>query len=309
MRKNQLARDTVPPATMDPDNLQKLTGIGPATEKALNAGGVLTYDQILKMKPADLDGVLEEQDGQKLGEKWDKIFKEVGPLAEISREKANDHFRKVPELFELPPTDSAELVKLTTEPLLIPANYSLTSELICPDGVSSKRVFFELNKSSDGQKWTVAVKKKETASKSTDIAMFTKTPDALNFAWLPEAAKNKSAIYLRNCLLRLSTPDGRSTIAKLRKPSEIRPLRITEKNLSDTIKVEIEGAPDFNQIQIQLGKINNPAITITDASITLDSPAKVVLGRVGRMTSDFLTLQIAAERSGGAIKLTAGLLV
>ena len=305
--KETVGEDGVPKAITDPDDLIKLTGIGPATDKVLKAGGVTTYDQIAKMTPAQLDIVLEKGGGQKLGEKWAKIIEEAKPLAEVSLSRAADHFRKVPSEFELPAIDSSNPIKLTPSPLLIPANYSLTTELVCPDGVSPRRIAFELNKSTDGQTWTVVAKKSKTASKSTNIATFTKTFDALNFAWLPEAAKDKSAVYLRNCLLRLSTPDGKSTVSKLRKPVAIRPLRLTEDDVSDSLKIEIEGAPDFDQIKMQLRAFRRRGrvLEIIDPSITFDSPALVSLKF--REKSAFMLLQVSAQRVGGGLKLNAGL--
>ena len=296
----------IPPVVTDPDNLQKLKNIGRVTENALKKAGVKTYDQIVKMTPEQLDKALEAGGTNKLGEKkWKEIIEEAKPLAEVSLSNAADHFRKVPEVFDLPAVDSSNPVVLTK--LLIPANYSLTTELISPDGISPKRIFFELNKVAGSEAWTVASKKTKSGSKSTDIATFTKSSDSLSFAWLPEAAKNKSAVYLRNCLLRLSTPDGRSSISKLRKPVVVRSLRINAEDMLDSVKIEIEGIPDSDNLQIQLGALQNRqrSIQIIDPSCTLDSPAIVALRR--RETNGFLVLQVAVERSGGGFKLSAGL--
>ena len=272
--------------------------------------GVETYDQITKMKPADLDIVLDEGGGNKLGEKkWRAIIEEAQPLADISLSKAADHFRKVPEVFDLPATDSTEPKELTK--LLIPAIYALSTELISPDGISPKRIFFELNKSpADDQTWIVAVKKNKTASKSNDIATFTKTPDALNFAWLPAAAEDKSAVYLKNCLLKLSTPDGESSLSKLREPitETVRSLRINENQLLDTVTFEIEGAPDFDRLQIRLNDLKNKekTILVVDPLVTFDSPGLVALKQV-ETKGRFMILQVSVERSKGGLKLTAGL--
>ena len=299
----------IPPMVTDEDNLQKLTGIARVTEKVLKNAGVKTHDQIEKMTPAQLDKVLEEGGTNKFGEaKWKRIIEEAKPLAEVSRSKSANPFRRVPEEFELPAIDSSASLELTD--LKIPANYSLTTELISPDGISPRRVFFELRKSSTGdQTWTVVAKKTKTASKTNDIATFTHNGNAFNFAWLPAAAKDKSAVYLRNCLLRLSTPDGQSSISKLRKPiTTIRSLRITEDKLFDTVKLEVDGVPDFDRVQIQLGPLRNPerSVEVLDPSCTLDSPAVVALK--SRETKDgFLSLQVFVARSGGIVKLTAGL--
>ena len=256
------------------------------------------------MTPEELDSVIEEGKGQKLGkEGWEAAIAEAKPLAEISISNSKNPFRKVPELFDLPAIDSSESKKLTE--LLIPANYALTTELISHDGVSPRQIFFELKKASGDGVWTVAVKKSKTASQSTDIATFTKTFDALNFAWLPAAARDKSAVYLRNCLLRLSTPDGNSSVSKLRKPLAVRALRINEDKLTDSLKFQIEGAPDLDDIKIQVAGFANRSIEILEPTSSFDSPAVVALRR--RDTKKFITLQVFAERSGKFIKLSVGL--
>jgi len=304
-----MGEDGIPPIITDPDNLTKLNGIGPATHKALYKVGVKTYDQIVKMTPLHLDNAAEKGGGQKLGAKqWNQIIAEAKPLAEVALSKHANPFRKIPEVFQLPPVDDSNPVTLTS--LVIPANYSLTTELVSPEGIAPRAVFFELNQESSGddQTWTVLSKKSKTSSRSTPVATFTKTFDAVSFAWLPKAAKERTAVYLRNCLLRLSTPDGLSSVSKLRKPETVRSLRITKDDLSDTIKFNIEGSPDFDNIQIQLGPLQNPgrSVEVIDPLCTFSSPALVALKRREK-TGQFLALLVSVQRSSGAIKLSAGL--
>lgn len=302
-------KNGIPPIITDPDNLTKLNGIGPATARALSAVGVRTYDQIVKMTPVLLDKAVVKGGGQKLGaNQWAAIITEAKPLAEVALSKHANPFRKVPSVFQLPPVDDSNPVKLTT--LLIPANYSLTAELVSSEGIAPRAVFFELNKQSsgDGQAWTVLSKRSQTSPKSTPVATFTKTFDALSFAWLPEAAKERTAVYLRNCFLRLSTPDGLSSVSKLRKPTKVRSLRITKDNLFDTVKFQIEGAPHSDQLQIQLGPLQNRerTIEVVDPLCTFKSPAVVALKR-RETKGQFLALLVSVQRSSGAIKLSAGL--
>ena len=303
--KKPANKDGIPEIVTDPDNLKALKGIGPATEKTLYKAGVQTYAQIVKMTPDQLDKVLEQGNGQKLGKKaWNAIIEEAKPLADVALSNAANPFRKVPNIFELPAVESTQPIKLTE--LLIPANYTLTTELVSPEGISPRSILFELDQqsSAEGQVWTVSSKRSKKSSKSTPVAKFTKTFDALSFAWLPEAAKDKSAVYLRNCLLRLSTPDGLSSVSKLRKPQTVRTLRLNADNLSDTVKFEIEGAPDPNKMEIQLVGFRNRRIQILDPVCNFKSPAVVAL--LPRDENGPVKLQVSAARAGKAIKLSAG---
>ena len=297
----------IPAATKEsPDDLKKIKGIGGVTEKALYAAGVKTYGQIAKLKPNALMAILKKEKVNFSEEKCADLIAEAKSLAAEIAAVAAKHFAKVPELLDLPPVDTSEAVKLMK--LLIPSNYLLTTELVCPKGVSPKRIFFELNKSgSDNQAWIVSAKRTEASSKSSEIATFKKTDDAFMFEWLPGAAKEKSSIYLKNCLLRLSTPDGQSCISKLRKPIEVRALRITEDNLNDALSVAIEAMPDFDQVRIQLRALESKRkLKVLDSQITPDAPAVVVL-RARESNDEFMTLQISAARSGRSIKMAAGL--
>ncbi len=298
------------PADVEPDSLKKINGIGPVIEKVLYKAGVKTYSQISKMSPTVLDEILEEGGTSKIGEgKWAAIIVAAGPLAEKVAEKAANHFRKVPRVLALPEIESTESVVLTE--LTIPSNYLLDVELISPNGISPRRIYFELNQvASNDQAWVVSSKKEKTSSNANEIATLKMADSALSFAWLPAADKDKLAVYLQNCLVRLSTPDGRSCVVSLRKPKSVRSLRINSDRLIDTLNVPIEGMPDFDRVRIELARIrgSESLIHLVDASITVDSPGVVAL-RHGDRNSQSLVLQVAGKRSGKSIKLSAGLTI
>ena len=298
------------PAGVDPDNLTKLTNIGPAIQKVLYAEGVKTYQQILEMTPATLDQVLDRGGASKIGEKkWQRAIDDAKPLAEVAAELAKDHFRKVKNQFNLPPINSTKPKVLTK--LTIPRNYFLSTELVAPKGIAPHRVFFEMNTdSSEDEKWIVSSKKSRTSQDSVEIATFQKTGNKFIFAWKPEAADNKTAAYLRNCLVRLSTPDGRSHVSSLRTPNKsIRPLRISKESLIDEMSIVIDALPHLDKIEIRLGSLRNkaPSIEVIKPLITFDAPAIVKLKR--REKDGFMNLQISAKRVGKTIKLTAALVL
>ena len=297
-------------ADVVPDDLEELTNIGEKTEQALYEGGIKTYLQISQMKPDALDEVLDSVGSNKIGEKkWLKAIAEAEVFVEEAAELAKEHFRKVPKAFNLPPIKSTKPRKLTT--LEIPGNYFLSTELVSPAGVSQRRVFFELNEdSSEEEKWIVSVKKNKKSRSSVEIATFQKTDNQFMFAWMPEAANEKSAVYLRNCLVRLSTPDGRSCVSKLRKPDKsIRSLRINKESLVDELSLEINALPHQDNIQIRLSALNNKerSIEVIRPLITFEAPAVVKLKR--REKGGFMNLQVWAKRSGKEIKLTAALVL
>lgn len=57
------AKAEVVAADVEKDDLQKLWGIGPASEAVLNKNGIYTYAQLCKADPADLRKMLDESDG------------------------------------------------------------------------------------------------------------------------------------------------------------------------------------------------------------------------------------------------------
>jgi len=308
--KEKFAQRGVPAmaAGADSDDLTKLTNIGVKTQKALYAGGVKTYKQITEMTPAALDQVLDSEGFNRLGEKkWQRAIADAKPLAEAAAELAKEHFRKVPDVFVLPPINSTEPKVLTR--LQIPGNYFLSTELVSPAGVAQRRVFFELKEdSSEDEKWIALSKRNKRSPQGVEIATFHKTDDRFIFAWTPEAANDKSAIYLRNCLIRLSTPDGRSRVSKLRKPNnKIRSLRISKDSLIDEMNVVIGALPHPDKIQIKLRALNNKerTIEVVRPLVTFDSPAIVKLKRGEK--GGFMNMQVWAKRSGKTIKLTAAL--
>ena len=297
-------------ADVVPDNLTKLTNIGEKTQEGLYAGGVKTYQQISEMKPDVLDEVLDSVGSNKIGEKkWLKAIAEAEILVEEAAALAEEHFRNVPSVFNLPPIKSTKPKELTK--LEIPGNYFLSTELVSPVGVSQRRVLFELNKdSSDEEKWIVSVKKNKKSRNSVEIATFQKTGNKFVFAWSPEAVNNKSAVYLKNCLVRLSTPDGRSCVSKLRKPDRsVRSLRINKERLVDELSFEIDALPHPDNIQIRLSALNNKdrSIEVIKPLVTFEAPAVVKLKR--REKGGFMNLQVWAKRSGREIKLTAALVL
>lgn len=52
-----------PAPTGDNDDLKKISGVGPAFEKKLNAAGITTYQQILDMTEEDMDALAEKVSG------------------------------------------------------------------------------------------------------------------------------------------------------------------------------------------------------------------------------------------------------
>jgi hypothetical protein len=210
--------------------------------------------------------------------------------------------------FGLPAVDSSEWVKLTD--LKIPGNYELAAQLISPDGVAPKRMFFEMKASeSENQTWNVGLKKKESSSRSKPIAKIQKTPDAVNFQWLPEAAEDKSAVFLQNCFLRISTPDGRAKVVALRQPVKVRSLRITQSQLVDEMKLDIEAMPKITNLRVDLMGIpkGEPELEMVRATVVGNVPAVVGLKEDEKPEDQFLTFQVAADAKGKSLKLIAGL--
>ena len=306
----------IPPAEKETaDKLEKIKGIGPATEKALKSAGIKTFGQLAKMKAAHVvqvlkDGTINKSEAASQGFIDEAKAIVSSPSGDPNSADPDNHFALVSSEFSLPPIDSIEPKKLTD--LKIPGNYQLSAELISPDGVAPKRMFFDLQPSgTDSQTWLVGLKKKASSSKTKPLANIQKTAEALNFSWSPEAADEKSAPYLKNCFLRISTPDGRAKVAALREPVKVRSLRITQKQLVDELRLNIEAMPKISNLRVDLMGIpkGEPELEMVRATVAGNVPAVIGLKEEEKPEDQFLTFQVAADAKAKTIKLIGGLVL
>lgn len=256
------------------NDLTQVSGIGEVMQKHLRAGDVKTMKQLAGMSVSDVQVALTKggcKTPSKLGEykNWveqaKKFTGDVSPIkASVAssetpkpnpkpKAKAEDlskPFKKFPRLTGLPVITDTNEFKIA--PLKINPAFLLGAEMICEDGIHRSKLIFELVRSSeDKQKWMVEVKRR-AKDKPEIVGAFRKSEDAFFFQWLPEAAESKYAEYLRNCYVRLKTPDGETHFLTLRKPIRIADLRYSSENMSNIREVEIPAMPSLKNIVVEL---------------------------------------------------------
>ena len=202
-------------------------------------------------------------------------------------------FENFPRLTELPAIDDTAEFKIAN--LTIQPQYLLGAKIICEEGISKTRLIFELNRSTeDKQKWMVGVKRRRK-EKPTEIAFFRKSENAFHFQWLPEAAKNKFAPFLRNCFLKLNLPNEQTTFLTLREPIKIPDLRLTPDSLVNHLSFAIPAMPDPGTIVVEVlpMKIKGVETAIPNSRIERGIPAVIWLK--GSDKTGFLWLQVSGD--------------
>lgn len=310
-----------------PQPLDEISGIGAGTRQAFYSGGITTFQQIATMNAAQIKEFLSTRMNRRLTDAevigWIDQAKKKAIEYGVSPESLNTAasmagtsnmgtgqdavmagdvapvqnpdgpFANFPTRVQLPDSSNPAEVKLAD--LVIKAQYLLAMELIAEPGFSKARAIFEIERTpEDKQKWSVSVKRraKETG---TPIAFFRKSPEALHFQWLPEAAENKLADYLRNCFIKLNLPDGQSRFLVLREPIKIPDLRISENALLNRQEIEIPWLPDPSVINVEVLplRVQGTETNVIKSDVKPGSPAEIWLKRDDQR--GFMSLQVFAD--------------
>ena len=290
-----------------PDDLTKISGIGKVTQRVFYESGITTFKQLASMDKPKIIAVLQKANlirpNQK-PESWIAQAKHLsGDTSTISAAapvesspkpvEASAPFAGFPRITELPAVDDTAEFKIAN--LKIKPQYLLGANIICEKGISRNRMIFELTRSpEDKQKWLVGVKRRER-EKPTEIAAFRKSEDAFYFQWLPEAATNKSAPFLRNCFLKLTLPDGQSAFLTLRQPIKVRDLRLTPESLVNELSIAIPAMPDPETIVVEVlpMKIKGVQTAVPNSRIERGIPGVIWLKKSDK--TGFLWIQVAGE--------------
>jgi hypothetical protein len=216
------------------------------------------------------------------------------------------YFSSLPDAVSLPSVDSVDQVKLAE--VKIPSHFLMKMTIVSPEGIGRRSVFEVRRAEEDKQAWLVSVKRTKNASRGKDIAKFQKNADALNFQWLPAAAKEKSAAFLRNCLIEVSTPDDQSKLLMLREPITVSSLKLTKQSIVDQLKLEIDALPDSERLKISLMGFakGDPPLVLVQGDVGRQ-PAIVSFRETEKTADRFLSLQVAAVVQPKSITLKAGL--
>ena len=302
-------------------DLTRISGIGDSMQKYLNQGDVKSINQIASMSGTEIQAALRKggffgPSKAQVSLKWIEQAKNIigdktpikestvatkAPAKKAAKKKEPEvdlstPFKNFPRVTDLGPITNTNEVEIA--PLKINQSYLLGAELICEPGVSKTKLIFEMSRSKeDKQKWMVGVKRR-AREKPTLIAMFRKSPDAFFFQWLPEAAENKYAEFLRNCHVKLKTPDDEATFLTLRKPIKIPDLRYTAENMTNQVEIDIPAMPNVENIVIELLQPQVKGLELTPRKIVIEprQPGTILLSRRDRRdNSGFMWIQIAGD--------------
>ncbi|MDG1874141.1 MAG: protein kinase [Mariniblastus sp.] len=298
------------------ENLTVIRGIAEATQAVLRKGNVLTLKQLASMsgeevrealrkggKKFRLNGVGECEDwisqAKKLTNDTSAVRKTTPSTSTAAggttpnKPNIRTPFENFPRITQLPPVEN------TTEkliaPLAINQAYLLGAEIVSDPGICRTKVIFELNRTvDDKQKWIVGVKRRPK-EKPTELAQFRKSKDAFFFQWLPEATNNKYSEFLRNCFVKLATPDGEAAYLALRTPIKAPDLRLTAGSLTNSLELIIPALPNPDNIVVEVLPVRVPGLELDTVVSVVErgSPGRIMLMK--RDSKGFMWIQVSGE--------------
>jgi serine/threonine protein kinase len=189
-----------------------------------------------------------------------------------------ENFAKVTEL-----PLSEDLNPMTIGDLVLSKKHLLGAELVTgPEIAKSKPMFSMARSANDKQTWEFSYKKKKRDDPVV-VATLQKTDSQLLFKWMPTVAENEGANYLRNCILKLSTPDNSHWLT-LRKPIKIEDFVLTADKTFVKTEVEIPWLPNRETIRVTAAPLkvrlsdHEPAV-MDPMEVTRDESAKMFFDR------------------------------
>ena len=203
-------------------------------------------------EPKEKEETAPEKPSEKAKPDAKKSSSKAAPAKKKSADKPpakiGNPFTKFVKTTDLPEASNTKDFKIAD--LVIEKNHLLGLKIISAPPIARSKIGFNLNRSSDDkQLWNVELAPKR--SSPITVAQFQKTPTEMKFRWLPAAAEQKDANYLRNCLLDLSTPKD-STTLRLRSPIEIEDFKLTEDGGAAKAQLELPWSPSPNSIKVEL---------------------------------------------------------
>jgi hypothetical protein len=131
--------------------------------------------------------------------------------------------------------------------------------------------------------WTAFVGKGDAQSgAATPIAkLHLNEQDQLMFQWTPEATKEDTANYLRNCALNISIGSASKDVA-LRETTIVEPLALFDKPMKKE-QYALEYPPNPDQLQVQITKLEGPLpehnLTPPPTVAAVDGKAQIAFGK------------------------------
>ena len=200
------------------------------------------------------------------------------PAKQQELKKGENPFTKFAAVVDLPGIDSTNQVSFGK--LILEKRHLLGAEILSsPNAHRSKPIFTMARSSDDKQSWDIGYapsKKKDP----TTIAKLQKTADELKFNWLPEAQELPIAESLRNCRIKLSTPQDSHWLT-LRKPIKIDGFKFAKDSGTAEVEVDIPNMPTPSSLSGTLFRMKLKADRKKGGRYTIEQPELV--GSVARM--------------------------
>ena len=215
-----------------------------------------------------------------------------------------DPFARYPASVDIP--EATDTKKVSLGKLILEEKQLLAAELLSSPSVGKRSPVFSMKRSADdNQQWDISWNAKR--GDPIVVAKLKKSPGDLTFQWLPAAAENPSANYLRNCRMKLFTT-SKSHWMSLRKPFRIKGFKVGKDSLDVSVESEIPWLPSPGSITAQCSLIrmkvppnSGRRPTLSPAEITKRSPARLYFSQ---NKSRYLWVEISASISK-KVKLNA----
>lgn len=271
-RATDLANKSTPVhSANDPDN--QPTGLNSVAAKSPTPKAETSKTEPAKSKPSKTEPVKAKQP--------------TPATADTSKP-----FAKFPTATDLPPLDNTTETKISN--LVIGNRFLLGAELDVHPQAGRGKMLFEIDRAPDNnQTWIVTVRRNQR-DKAQPIAQFRRTETEFLFQWLPEAAKNRLAGYLKNGQLKLILPTE-STWLKLRRPILLKPLMLTPEALTADLEIDADYLPEMEILAIELlpTPIPNSELKPNRIDLLEGIPGRIML--VPDETEPFVWIQLNAD--------------
>ncbi len=196
--------------------------------------------------------------------KTDKGTAKTGPAKK--KNNAPAAFAKMQPAIQLGPiVDEPQAQNIGT--VFCAANSLMGLQVLTKPHIAPKNVTFTAKRGSgaENQTWTISVKRK---TKSNAIAKFWRAKEQFMFQWLPSAAKDRSAGYLQNCVLRLEVRD-KLHFLKLRQPATIGNLQIVKGKSSNKSELKLTHLPP-RELKFEI--LTHPSLGLQTANKVIFAP-------------------------------------
>jgi serine/threonine protein kinase len=202
---------------------------------------------------------------------------ELALAGEQLQKKMENPFGQMAKQVSLPATSDTVEVKLGE--VFIDDRFLMGAEVVVNPAISTHKIHFEAERDgSSNQRWLINISR-TPRDKQSAIAVIRRESQEVFFQWLPEAKNNRRSGWLKNCLLKLFTPE-QSILLPLRTSVEIAPLVLSAENLSAEAAFELDYLPRPDCLLVEVLPVEIEDTRLQPSVIDLKGiPGRVLLKR------------------------------